>query len=275
MKTPTLGFIGAGHLNSALIAGLQADKRFKKIIASARTEATAERISRHYKIKCLTDNRALIAEADYLILGVKPFQMKALLDEIAEYDLNDKIIITVCAGIPLEKYRLILGDDLPLVRAMPNIGALHQASLTGIYSDSDLEEHEIETVEALFSAVGGTEWLEDEAQIDGITALSGSGIAFIYRFLQAMMNAGERYGFEKEALYDILTQTVFGAGVLALENEEATDFDYFIKKIATPNGTTEAGLKRFPSEFDALIDSVLQGAIERAHNLGEEIAGDW
>lgn len=277
MFSQTLGFIGAGHMSSAIIAGLIAEKHFPNIIASCKSKATAERISSNYKIKCFTDNSTLLKTADCLIIGVKPGQLEGLLREMAQQDLSDKLIITLVAGIPLESYRRILGDEVALVRAIPNMAAQQQAALTGIYCDEDeLNEEEEALVDGLFASVGGTEWLEDETQIDGIIALAGSGIGLVFRLMQAMANAGERYGFTPEQLYDIVSQTFFGAAVLALEEEGQPSFETFLKRIATPNGTTAAGLKILnDGRLDVLLEEALQATVLRSQALGEELSKDW
>lgn len=278
MFVQKIGFIGAGHLNTALLAGLLQDKRFSadRIWVSSRSKETAERIAAHYKVKCHTDNRILLEHCDCLVLGVKPAQMLEVLRQLSAYDLSQKLIITVAAGIHVEAYRRILGEDCRLVRTMPNIAAAKQASLTGIFTEDDLSEDEEALTEALFAAVGGTEWLDDETQIDGITALSGSGIALIYRVMQAMAKEGEAYGFSPEALYDIMAQTVFGAAVLALEAEENANFADFIGKIARKGGTTEAALKVLEAgKIDALFAASMQAAVNRSQAMNEEITQDW
>ncbi|MDO4434885.1 MAG: pyrroline-5-carboxylate reductase [Cardiobacteriaceae bacterium] len=285
MSSYTLGFLGAGHLNQALISGLLQQKSetpthqqsaLPQIIATCKSPENADKVSSHYKIKCTTNNRWLIEQADFIVLGVKPQQMKEVLEMLGEYDLGDKILISVAAGITLEQYRLILDDDVRLIRAMPNIAASKQAALTGIYSDIELSEEEMERIEALFGAVGGVEWLEDETQLDGILALSGSGIGFVFRMMQAMAKAGERYGFEEDALYDIIAQTVFGAGVLALENEQETPrFQDFIRQIARKGGTTEAGLSALDTQIDRLMEEAFGATVARNQALGEELTRDW
>lgn len=280
MSSYTIGFLGAGHLNQALLTGLlfqeQSAFRSEQVIATCKSRENADKITTHYKIKCSTNNSWLIEHSDIIVLGVKPQQMKDVLDELSQYDLGDKILITVAAGITLEQYRLILDDDVRLIRAMPNIAASKQAALTGIFADVELSEEEMEQIEAIFGAVGGVEWLEDETQLDGILALSGSGIGFIFRIMQAMAKAGERYGFEEEALYDIIAQTVFGAGVLALENEQDPPrFQDFIRAIARKGGTTEAGLNVLDKDIDRLIEDAFVAAVARNQALGEEISKDW
>ena len=277
----TIGFLGAGHLGSAIISGMLADGAngfsAKHIHATCKSAASAAYLKQAHGINAHTDNRKLVADSDYIILGVKPVQMKAVLDELADCNLDDKIIITLAAGIRIEHYRRILGDDAIIIRAMPNVAASRQASLTGIYSDDDLDPSEADLINAIFTAIGETAWLDDETQIDGITALSGSGIAYFFRLMQAMLDAGERYGFERDELYDIITWTAVGAGTLALDNNATPpEFADYCKQIAVPGGTTEAALDIFNhANLDRIVDDAMAAVAARSRAIADELTRDW
>lgn len=281
MPKSKIGFIGAGHMSRAIIDGLlTSDSGITpaQIMASARSTSTANANHTQFGIATTTNNQSVCDFADYLIIGVKPQQMHELLLEISEYDLEDKIIITLAAGIRLEDYRKILGDDITLVRTMPNIAAARQAALTGIYTDAELSEAEETTIDGIFSAIGSTAWLDDETQIDGITALSGSGIAYFYRLMQAMAKAGERYGFEADELYDIISLTALGASTLALEsdNEKQTSFTDFVDKIAVKGGTTAEAINVFnQADIDAITEEAMQAVVNKSRALGDSLTEDW
>lgn len=281
MPKSKIGFIGAGHMSRAIIDGLlTSDSGITpaQIMASARSTSTANANHTQFGIATTTDNQSVCDFADYLIIGVKPQQMHELLLEISEYDLADKILITLAAGIRLEDYRKILGDDITLVRTMPNIAAARQAALTGIYTDAELSEAEETTIDGIFSAIGSTAWLDDETQIDGITALSGSGIAYFYRLMQAMAKAGERYGFEADELYDIISLTALGASTLALEsdNEKQTSFTDFVDKIAVKGGTTAEAINVFnQADIDAITEEAMQAVVNKSRALGDSLTEDW
>ena len=231
---------------------------------------------KRFAIDCRADNRWLCENADYLILAVKPQQMREVLEEIREYPFNAQVIISVAAGIRLADYRKLLGDDITLVRAMPNVAASVQASLTGLYTEDELDEADEAIIEQIFSAVGSTAWLDDETQMDGFIALSGSGIAYFFRFMQAMMAAGESYGFEKDELYDIISLTALGAATLAMEEEKNTDFSAFVKSIASPKGTTEQALAIFDRDnLDALVARAMDAVVSRSRTINDELTGDW
>ena len=277
----TIGFLGAGHLGAAIISGMLADGANgfspKHIHATCKSAASAAYLKQAHGISAHTDNRRLVADSDYIILGVKPAQMKDVLDELAACNLDDKILITLAAGIRIEHYRRILGDDAVIIRAMPNVAASRQASLTGIYSDDDLAPEEEDLINTIFTAIGETAWLDDETQIDGITALSGSGIAYFFRLMQAMLDAGERYGFERDELYDIITWTAVGAGTLALDNNATPpEFADYCKQIAVPGGTTEAALNTFNNaNIDRIVDDAMSAVVARSRAIADELTRDW
>lgn len=279
MTTPTIGFLGAGSMAAAIISGLlQPESGFspQNIIASTQSADSAKTIAKRFGIECRTDNRWLCENADCLILAVKPANMRAVLEEIREYPFNAHMVVSVAAGIASGAYRKLLGDDVLFVRAMPNVAAKAQASLTGLYSDDELDEEDEALVEHIFSAAGSTVWLDDETQMDGFIALSGSGIAYFYRFMQAMLQAGEAYGFEKDELYDIISLTALGAASLALEEEEQTDFTAFLKRIASPKGTTEQALNVFAQDgLDALVGKAMDAVVTRSRAINDELTGDW
>ena len=159
---------------------------------------------------------------------------------------------------------------------MPNVAASVQASLTGLYTEDELDEADEAIIEQIFSAVGSTAWLDDETQMDGFIALSGSGIAYFFRFMQAMMAAGESYGFEKDELYDIISLTALGAATLAMEEEKNTDFSAFVKSIASPKGTTEQALAIFDRDnLDALVARAMDAVVSRSRTINDELTGDW
>ncbi|UJF25034.1 pyrroline-5-carboxylate reductase [Suttonella sp. R2A3] len=281
MTQSIIGFIGAGHMSQAVIAGMlsEEERAFQpsQVIATCHTKPSAKAVSERFAIDCRTDNQWLCEQADVIILGVKPQDMHALLKEITKYDLNDKIIITLAAGIDTASYRKLLGDELPIVRTMPNIAAEVQASVTGIYSDLDLDDADTALIEQIISSCGDSLWLDDETQIDGVMAMAGSGIAYFFRFMQAMAQSGERYGFERDEAYDIVTLTALGAASLALENaDNNTSFAKLCQQVAVKGGTTAEGINVLDGrDIDSTLRETMDAVIDRARALRDDLTGDW
>lgn len=281
MTSPIIGFIGCGHMAQAIISGLLGDEgsafSASNILATCKNTSSAEQVQRHYGIACRTDNHWLSEQADVIILAVKPQQIRSVLEEIVHCDLNEKIIVSVAAAIDSASYRKFIGHGLPFVRAMPNIGAAVNASLTGIYTDQVLTEDDTALIESIFSGVGEIAWLDDEIQIDGITAIAGSGIAYFFRFMQAMAEAGEQYGFERDEMYDLVTLTAMGAATLALENEaEHPNFKTLCENVAVAGGTTAQAIATFDrANIDALVTNAMDAVVAKSKALQQSLTQDW
>ncbi len=280
MPSCRIGFIGAGHMNQAIVAGLsRSESAIEKsqLMISARSEKSTAQTAQKFAVFATTDNGQLITSAKYLVLGVRPQQMHDLLLQLREYDLSSTVLITLAAGIRIADYRKVLGERTTIVRAMPNIAAARQAALTGIYCDRELDEETENVIENIFRAIGSTAWLDDEIQIDGITALSGSGIAYFFRFMEAMEKGGERYGFTPDECHDIITLTALGAATIALENEETPpSFSRFVEKIAVAGGTTAEAITIFDDHnLDKTVATAMQAVIERGKHLGDTLTKDW
>ena len=297
--TDIFAFIGAGHLNRAIISGLissphqdncehsdcccknksEQEKTFlssEQILVSYKSEQTAKEIAKDFSVKCFTNNRAVIEKASFLILGVRPNQVREVLEDIKQTDYQDKIIVSFAAGIDIASYRRVLGDDVIIVRAMPNLAANCQSSVTGVWTDCELNEEQAAILDDFFASFGSAVWLDDETQIDGITALSGSGIAYFFRLMQAMATTGERFGFSPDELYDIISLTALGAATSLLDNPDDGDFFQRVQKICTKGGTTEAAISHFDAaNIDATVEAAMQAAVDRSRALSEEITKDW
>lgn len=279
MTSPIIGFLGAGHLTSAILQGLLSEGSTitrKQLLASCRSEQRANTIRQTFQIDCRTDNHWLVEKADYLVLAVKPQQLEQALLSLENATLNARAIITLAAGWNSDNYHALLGNDIPLIRAMPNLAASVQASMTGLYSTHPLDKTTQEDIDTLFSQLGATIWLDDETQVDGITALSGSGISYFFYLMQAMLQTGERYGFEKEALYDILSLTALGAATLAVEHENQSDFAKLIEHIAVKGGTTAAALTlldkaNIPKSIADAMDAVIERSAALRQNLSTDL----
>ncbi len=280
MSHKIIGFLGTGHMNGAIIEGILAEESTnitpKQLIATCRHTEHAQNIGRHFGISAHCDNKQLIESSDIIIIGVKPQQMQEVLLELSNYPLNGKIFISLAAGIKLEDYHKILGE-VPILRAMPNIAVQKQVGVTGIFSDTELSEKDEALIESIFNAVGSVVWVEDETQLDGILALSGSGLAFVLRFMQAMVDAGEQFGFEQDELFDIVALTTLGAATLALEsNDKQPSYAAFLNKIAVAGGTTAQGLKVMDNhQIDKLVRNTFQATIDKNQTLNEDLTKDW
>lgn len=294
MSYPHIAFIGGGHLAQAIVNGLLSqDWSPSALKVSCRSTEGAAAFEEATGLACVTDNHAVLKDVDYVFLTVRPRQLPEVLAELAQHEWdNDITLITVIAGIRLEHYRAVLGEDIRIIRCLPNLAASCQQSVSGLYCEDDLDEDEREEIESIMAAFGSLIWLEDETALDAMVGLSGSGIALFFKLMQAMEQAGLRYGFEKDDLNFIIRYTAAGAvGMICDEDDfddasdeddyddeddfddddQEVDFKELCNKIATPNGTTAAALEKLKEGgFDQLIASAMDAAVKRCADMDAE-----
>ena len=274
-----IAFIGCGNMAQSLIGGLIANgTNSNDIIVADPQEASTAAAKNKWSVTVANDNRDAASKADVVVLAVKPQQMKNVLTDMAA-DLDQQLLVSIAAGILT---RDILtwahGPDkqpatdkqLAVVRCMPNTPALIQCGATGLYADSSATDAQRKTAENILAAVGITAWVENESQLDAITALSGSGPAYFFLMIEAMTDAAKELGLQHDLAVNFATQTALGAARMTAEgdNEPAQ----LRKNVTSPAGTTEAALKSFDNDnFRKIVLSAMQAADKRARELGSEL----
>ena len=201
MNHPVLGFLGAGNMATALVGGLlargwPADRLWLSDAHPAQLQPHAER-----GLRTTTDNRELAARADVLVLAVKPQVMAGVLKPLADLVQQRRpLIVSIAAGIPADSLERWLGGSLPVVRAMPNTPALVQTGATGLFANPRVSEAQRALAEQVLGAVGLTLWVEREDLIDAVTAVSGSGPAYFFYVMEAMIAAGVKLGLDEREI---------------------------------------------------------------------------
>ncbi len=274
MNDSNIGFIGGGNMARSLIGGLVADGVAPQRLWVA--EPDAERraaLAAQFGVHITADNSELAATVDALVLAVKPQQMKAVCGEIASTVQSRKpLLISIAAGLRLEALQRWLGGELALVRTMPNTPALVQSGATALYATPQASKAQCELAEGIMRAVGLTLWLDDEAQMDAVTALSGSGPAYFFLVMEAMQQAGVQLGLTAESARLLTLQTAFGAAKMALESRE--DASTLRRQVTSPGGTTERAVGILQQgELEALFARALSGARDRSQELAS-LLGD-
>ncbi|MEC9411505.1 MAG: pyrroline-5-carboxylate reductase, partial [Pseudomonadota bacterium] len=191
MKQCTIAFIGGGNMARSLIGGLISNQFTAENIhvSDANTEAL-DNLSSRYNVKTFTDNLAAIADADVIILAVKPQQLQSVIRQIAPAWQQDKLLISIAAGIRLNDIsRWLDFEGAAIVRAMPNTPSLVQAGATALCANDYVTSAQHELAESMLRAVGLALWISDEKQMDAVTALSGSGPAYFFLVLEALQTA--------------------------------------------------------------------------------------
>ncbi|WP_252178137.1 pyrroline-5-carboxylate reductase [Endozoicomonas sp. 4G] len=273
MTNKTIAFIGAGNMATSIMGGLIEHGWPKdRIFASCRTEASARKRSEELGIQASTNSQKATAKADIVVLAVKPQVMKAVLTELAPVLQERKpFIISVAAGIRLDSLDSWSGGGLPVVRGMPNTPSLLHCGATGLFANTQVTDEQKAIANEIFSPIGILHWLATEEQVDTITALSGSGPAYFFLFMEAMAEAGVRLGLDHETAERFSLQTALGAANMAVQSN--TDVAELRRRVTSPNGTTERALQTFQKEgFEAVVYKAVKAAKERGAELAEELA---
>lgn len=259
-------------MGEALLAALLRKKIFspRDIAVTTAHSENRQRLRRKYKIQALGSNRELAGRCQILLVAVKPQQMHSVLAEIGT-DLGKRPLISIAAGLDSSFYRRYLPAGTRLIRAMPNSPVRIGKGITGIYFPPSVSRRGRATVLRLFSAVGPVLVVSNETWLDIITAVSGSGPAFVYLFLQSLIEAATGLGLPKEIARRFSFQTVLGATELAQEAKES--LESLISKVASKGGTTEAGLKVLRRGFPLLVRRAIEKATERGRELRRQIRG--
>ncbi|NOX91147.1 MAG: pyrroline-5-carboxylate reductase [Gammaproteobacteria bacterium] len=276
MKQSKLTFIGGGNMAASLIGGLLADNLPAKQITVADPESgTRDSLANHFGVNTAEDNVAAITGADVVVLAVKPQMLQSVAEVLAsavqEYQ---PLIITIAAGIRSADLDRWLGgetgDSVAVVRAMPNTPALLQTGATGLFANAQVNEEQRDLAESILRAVGLALWVENEDQMDAVTALSGSGPAYFFRIMEAMETAGAGLGLSAETAHLLTLQTALGAAKMALESSEAVGV--LRERVTSPGGTTEQGLQVMAEQdIDGLMARVLRAAFDRSRELARSL----
>ena len=256
---------------SSLISGLIADGWDPARIRVADTSTQRlQQLAAQFPITTTTSNSDAADHADVIVLAVKPQIIKSVAQELADIvSQQQPLVISIAAGIPAAALGNWLGKATAIVRAMPNTPAMVQSGATALYANADVSEDQCSTAESILRAVGIAIWVEDEAQMDAVTALSGSGPAYFFLFMEALQAAGQELGLPESTARLLALQTAFGAAKMALEsNEDAATLRH---QVTSPGGTTEHAIHTFQEGgFEALISKALLAAADRSRELAAE-----
>jgi len=271
MNDMTLCFIGGGNMASSLIGGLIADGWNPASIRVSDTDKQQlARLTQRFPITTSTDNKIALEGADVVVLAVKPQVIQGVAQTLAvALSKAQPLVISIAAGISESTLRRWLGEETAIVRAMPNTPAMVQSGATGMFANTNVTDDQRSIAESILRAVGIVIWVDDEAMMDAVTALSGSGPAYIFLFIEALQAAGQELGFSKETAYLLALQTAFGAAKMALESEE--DATMLRQRVTSPGGTTERGINTFrEGGLNNLVSKALHAAAERSRELSHE-----
>lgn len=266
-----IGFIGTGNMAQAIIHGLiKAGQPSEQIYCANPSLDILEQLKSHYPTIHISHNNDEIAKnSDILLLSVKPQKMAQALDSIQNLDLTNKLIVSIAAGVETETIGTQLRQNIAIVRAMPNTPAMIGAGATGLFANSLVTEQQQMLAEQIFNAIGLSVWIESESQMDLVTAISGSGPAHYFYFLEAVIKSATKQGMDLETAKQLAVQTALGAAKMVIENDDVA-IEELRSRVTSPGGTTAAAIESFQNdEFTAIIDKALRASVERGIELAE------
>ena len=269
MKKQKIGFIGAGNMARSLIGGLiSSGVKSENLFATDPNEDIRTALANDFSINTVPDNQKLVDECDVVVFAVKPQVLKIVATSLKAKDAA--LYISIAAGIPSESLNTWLGANKAVVRTMPNTPSLVLSGASGLFANAQASEAQKETAESILRAVGVTVWVEEETQLDAVTALSGSGPAYFFMVMEAMEKAGEELGLPADTARLLAIQTGFGATKLALEVDE--DPATLRKNVTSPGGTTEQAIKTFEEQgLIEMFSKAMTAARDRAEELAKEL----
>jgi pyrroline-5-carboxylate reductase len=262
-------FIGGGNMAQALIGGLIARGMPTTRITVADPFENVRQLLQEKDVHVTDDNIAAIEKADIVVLAVKPQVLANVLKQLRGL-LDAKLVISIVAGAEIATMAILSGTDR-IVRVMPNTPALVQTGAHGLYATDVVDAKDRELASQVLAATGLTIWVNSEAQIDAVTAVSGSGPAYFFYMMESMIRAGKNLGLDEKVATALTLQTALGAAQMAITS--ANSPAELRKNVTSPNGTTQAALEVFDrAQISQNIQSALAAAKKRSQELAQELS---
>ncbi|MDT9545798.1 MAG: pyrroline-5-carboxylate reductase [Chlorobium sp.] len=266
MSTLHIGFIGTGRIASAIIAGLSSRKETAILGFDPDTEALRS-LAAEYALIPSSSPDELAKGSNIIILAVKPYLIKEVLDELRPSLSPNHLLVSVAAGISTEFIRQHSREDMRVIRVMPNTPAFVGEGMSALCRGKMASTRDSDIVSSLLGAIGRVVLLE-ESQMDAATALSGSGPAYMFHILASLAEGGEQCGLTREEAILLGAQTMLGAATMVLNGDKSPE--ELIRQVTTPGGTTEAGLKVMEEgNIRAILVDTVEAAAARSRELGK------
>ena len=260
------GAIGVGNMGAAIIRGVA-----KRLLSSEQIYVTdvdlqkVDELCKELGVNAVDTIAQLVENVDIILYSAKPNNVAEILTQVRELAKPSQLLISIAAGIPIAKLESYLAESIPVIRVMPNIAVTVGSGVAAISPGSYADESHLAKSQAIFNAVGSS-LIIDEKQLDAVTGLSGSGPAFVFVFIEALIDAGVHVGLSREDAHQLAVQTVLGAGEIIDQNGEHPAV--WKSRVTTPAGTTAAGLFELEQgKFRSIVNAAVIAATERAQEL--------
>ena len=272
MENITIAFIGSGNIACSIIGGLISNGiKPKQLVAADPDKTQQQLVAEKYGVRVFDKNYDAAKKAEVIIFAVKPQLMREVVKEISEnMSVENKLILSVAAGIKLQSIENWLGQPSSIVRVMPNMPALIQAGTSALYANTLSQEGQKNMAEAIMRSVGAAVWLNSEEQLDTVTALSGSGPAYFFYFMELMESRAIEMGLNNEDARLLTIETALGAAKMALLS--SCDLKTLREQVTSPGGTTEQALNIFiKGKLNELVNNAMDAAKKRSIELSESV----
>jgi pyrroline-5-carboxylate reductase len=270
MKTNKIGFIGGGNMASSLMSGLIASGHpADQLWASDINTDTLDHLATTLNVNISTINDDVINAVDVVVLAVKPQVLAEVAKNAAALVQQRKtLIVSIAAGINQHSLSQWLGEDIAIVRCMPNTPALVLTSATALHANSKVSAKQRNLAETILRSVGIALWVEEESELDAVTAVSGSGPAYYFLLMEAMEKTALELGLSAETARLLVQQTALGAAKIALESNESPE--QLRKRVTSPGGTTQQAIETFTQGgFTELVSKALHAARDRSIEMSK------
>ena len=268
-----ISFIGGGNMAQALISGLVSCgvKPSLITVADPNSEAREQLAAKGLNtVDPTADAKAAVIDADIVVLAVKPQVMKAVVGSFADA-LDKQLVISVAAGLSTELLSNMLGGYKNIVRAMPNTPAMIQMGATGLYGTDNISTEQKQLATAVMEASGLVMWVDNEEHMHAVTAVSGSAPAYMFYFIESMVDGAVALGLDKEQASALAMQTMLGAAKMAMNSDDAPA--ELRRKVTSPNGTTQAAVESMQAnDVAGQIIEAMQACYDRSQALSEEMS---
>jgi pyrroline-5-carboxylate reductase len=269
-----LAFIGGGNMAAALIGGLtRRGLPGDRLVVADPSQAQLQRLVRDYAVTIAADNASAVKDAEAVVLAVKPQQMRAVAADLAPHLTESRpLVISIAAGIPHAALARWFGPRIPIIRTMPNRPALNGFGATGLYAPPSVAAANRALAEMIMAAVSATVWVEHEPQMDTVTALSGSGPAYFFLFMEALEAAAHERGLPTEIAHRLTLETAFGAAQMARQSTDS--LAALREQVTSKGGTTAAALAVLDAAgLRAIVAHAVAAADRRSAELAAEFGG--
>nr|WP_295711266.1 pyrroline-5-carboxylate reductase [uncultured Halomonas sp.] len=267
-------FIGAGNMASAIIGGLiDSGVDAKTITATAPNDSELAAIKQRLGINTDTDNNAAVADSDVVVLAVKPQIMRNVCEALRDSVQHQQpLVISIAAGLDADTIDQWLGGNNAMVRCMPNTPSLVGYGASGLYANAKVSDAQRDVATQLMEAVGIVEWVEEEALLDAVTAVSGSAPAYFFLMFEAMEEAAVKLGLPAPTARRLAIQTALGAATMAQQSDK--DPATLKQNVMSPGGTTERAIQHMEeAQLRTTIADAMQACADRAQAMAKELSG--